>query len=180
MKRHFITLLVTTIAGIAQAVADVGTGTLTLVPATASENRLTVTISATSGTLTATDTETTNVSGTLSAQLNTDTTGATSQFTIQNGNLSMTDMNFNLRALGFISVATINTSGMGGTASTITPPGLATPTVSGGTFEASLHRLLINQGAITGELTIPGDPVVPINENFTNSPWKAPGSARAV
>ena len=176
MKRRIVTLLVSAIAALAHAQADIGNGTLTLAPATAIENRLTVTISATSGTLTAFDSDTTNVSGTLSAELNTDPTGATSQFTIQNGSLAMADMSFNLKALGFISVATINTPGMGGTANTITPPGLVTPTVSGGTFDASLHRLLINQGAITGELTIPGDPVVPINESFANSPVEGTGA----
>jgi predicted enzyme related to lactoylglutathione lyase len=176
MKRHFATLLVTAIAGLAQAGADIGSGTLTLVPATAIENRLTVTITANASGITASDSDTTDVSGTLSAELNTDPTGATSEFTLQGGNLAMTDMDFNLRALGFISVATINTSGMGGTATTITPPGLVTPSVSGGTFDASLHRMLINEGAITGELTIPGDPVVPINENFATSPVEGTGS----
>jgi hypothetical protein len=175
MKRSIAALLVTIIAWLTQARADIGNGTLTLNPATASENRLTITISASSGTLTATDSDTTDVSGTLSAELNADPTGSSSGFTIKNGDLAMADMDFNLRALGFISVATINTTGMRGTAATITPPGLVTPTVSGGTFDASLHRFSINQGAITGQLTIPGDPVVPINEDFATSPVDGAG-----
>ena len=175
MKRSIAILLVTAIAGLTQARADIGSGTLTLVPATAIENRLTVTISANASGTTASDSDTTDVSGTLSVESNTDPTGSTSSFTIRSGNLAMADMDFNLRAFGFISVATLNTSGMGGTATTITPPGLVTPSVSGGTFDASLHRFAINQGAITGQLTIPGDPVVPINENFVNTPVEGNG-----
>ncbi len=174
MKRHLIPFLLTTIVGLAQVSADIGGGTLTLLPATASVNRLTVTITATANGITASDSDTTDVSGTLNVNLDTTPTGATSAFTIEDGTLAMTDMNFNLRAF-FLSVATIATSGMGGTGYTITPPGLATPTVTGGTFDASRHRFSINQGAITGQLTIPGEPAVPINENFTNTPVEGVG-----
>jgi hypothetical protein len=177
MRRQIATLLVTAMSGLAPAAAETASGALTLVPATASENRLTVTISATSGSLTASDSRTTNVSGNLDVTLDTNVdTGATSIFTIDGGNLAMTDMSFNLRALGFISVAKINTTSMKGTAYTAIPPGVVTPTGTGGTFNADQHRLLINEGAITGELTIPGEPKVPIDENFSTSPVEGAGS----
>jgi hypothetical protein len=177
LNRHIVALLVTAIAGLTPVKAEKASGTLTLVPATSSDNRLTVTISASSGGFNASDSKTTNVTGNLNVTLDTNVeTGATSEFTINGGSLAMTNMNFNLRALGFISVAKINTSGMAGTAYTSSPPGVAAPTSSGGTFDASQHRLLINQGAITGELTVPGDPVVPINESFATSPVEGAGS----
>ena len=172
-----VALFVTALAGLTPVMAEKTSGSLTLVPATTSENRLTVTISASSGGLNASDSKTTNVSGNLNVTSDTNVdTGATSAFTIHGGNLAMTDMSFNLRALGFISVARINTTSMKGTAFTAAPPGVVTPTGTGGTFNADQHRLLINEGAITGELTIPGEPVVPINENFATAPVEGAGS----
>jgi hypothetical protein len=154
-----------------------GSGTLTLVPATASYNRLTVTITA-EGSLTATDTKTTDASGTLSTLADLDVnTGTTLTFTlITNGShVTMTPMNFNLRA-GIFSVATLNISNMAGTAYTGFPPGAANPNGTGATFDASLHRLLVNQGSTTGELTIPLQPAEPINEDFASSPLDGSGS----
>jgi autotransporter-associated beta strand protein len=179
MKRQILALLATVLAGLAPAVAETAIGPLTLDPATTSVNRLTVTISATASGLTATDTRTTNVSGKIGVALDADFgTGSTSQFTISGGDLAMTDMSFNLRTGGWfpISVAKINTSGMAGTAYTASPPGAAIPAGGGGSFDASLHRLLINKGAITGEVTIPLQPVVPINTSFAESPVEGAGT----
>jgi hypothetical protein len=147
------------------------TGTLTLIPATTTYNRLTVTITA-EGDLTATDTKTTDASGTLISVSDSDVnTGATLRFSLlTNGStVAMTPMNFNLRA-GIISAATINIANMAGTAFTDAPPGAVTPTGTGATFDAALHRLLVNKGDITGELTIPLQPSEPISDDFVSSP----------
>ncbi len=157
-----------------------GSGTLTLTPATTTENRLSVKITATASGMTASDTQYTNISGVLDIILNADPqNGATTVFTILGGNVAMTDMAFNLKA-GFISVAKINTSGMKGTAFTAVPPGVVTPTGTGGTFNASQHRVRINEGAITGTVTIPFQPSTPINANFADSPVEGPGQGTGV
>ncbi len=156
-----------------------GSGTLTLTAPTTTENKLSITISATAGGFAASDTKTTDISGTLAVGMNINpTTKGVTEFTINSGDISMTDMAFNLKTSGFfaISVATINTAGMKGTAFTRVPPGVATPTGTGGTFDASQHSLRINQGTVTGSITIPLQPATPINANFTDAPVEGPGT----
>lgn len=176
MKPSLATLLLL-ISSSHFATATPGNGTLTLTAPTSTENKLSVTISGQAGGLTATDTKTTNVAGDMNVAMDIDpSAGGTSRFTISNGNISLTNMNFTLKALGFITVATINTNGMNGSAFTPLPPGLATPTGSGGSFDASQHRIRINQGTITGTLTIPGQAATPINVNFADSPLEGAGT----
>lgn len=153
------------------------TGTLTLIPATTTYNRLSVTITA-NGDLTATDTQATDASGTLISVSDSNvTTGDTLRFTLMtNGKtVTMTPMNFDLRA-GGLSVATFGITDIAGAAFTDSPPGAVTPSGTGASFDAGLHRLLINQGNITGELTIPLQPSAPINDNFVDSPLSGLGS----
>lgn len=69
----------------------------------------------------------------------------------------------------------MNFANMAGTTFTELPPGAATPNSTGATFDANLHRLLVNQGIITGELTIPDQPAAPINDDFASSPLNGPG-----
>jgi len=143
-----------------------GAGDLTLV-SDATFNKLQVTITATG----ATSTKTTTVTGVLNTQINANpASGASTAFTITGGNLAMSNMNFVLK-LGFLTVATINTNNMAGTAYTIVSPGAATANGNGGTFEAALHRLLINQGTITG--TALG---TPISADFSSSPLAGQGT----
>lgn len=175
MKRPLAALTSLTLS-VVSAMAFPGTGTLTLTAPTTTENKLSVTISATASGLSASDTKTTSISGTLAVGMNINpTTKGVTEFTINSGDISMTDMGFTLKALVFITVATINTSGMKGTAFTRVPPGLATPTGTGGTFDAAQHSLRINQGTITGSITAT-TPATPINANFADSPVEGPGT----
>lgn len=161
------------------APAWTGSGTLTLVaPGTTSNNKLTIAISAVSGGNTARDTQTTTVSGTLITRIDADpATGKATALTLdRGGNLSMTNMNFNLRyyLLNIIpvSVATFSTSGMGGYAYTPAPPAPVTP--ASGSFDASLHNLVINRGTLTGSVTITNPPT-PIHADFSATPTEGSG-----
>lgn len=173
-----ILVLILSLAGLLPlARAYSGTGVMTLpAPGTSSDNKLQITISINYNGIPVADTRTTTVSGTLNVNLDANPqTGAATQFTINSGNVSMTDMAFNLRAYGILSVATVNTAGMKGTAFTPLPPGVVTPTGTGGTFDAAQHRVLINQGTLTGLITFT-DPDTPINANFTEAPVEGPGT----
>lgn len=129
-------------------------GTFTLTAPSTSENRLAVTISTVARGFPASDTKTTDVSGNLQASVDIDPTSrATTKFTIHSGNLAMSNMAFKFKVVIFIfpvDVATVNTAGMKGTAFTTAPPGLATPSSGGGTFDAALHSVVINQGTMSG------------------------------
>ena len=175
MKQPLAALTITALS-VVSAMAFPGTGTLTLTTPTTTENRLTVTISA----MGATDNDPTDVSGTLSVAADVDpATKGVTKFTIYSGNVSMTNMAFNLKLLGLFSVATINTAGMKGTAFTPVPPGLVTPTGTGGSFDAAQHNLRINQGTITGSITAT-TPATPIDANFADSPVEGPGTGNGT
>jgi hypothetical protein len=105
LKRLLATLL-PLISSSLLATATPGNGMMTLTTPTSTENKLSVTISGQAGGLSATDTKTTNVSGDVIVAMDIDpTTGGSNKFTISNGNISLTNMNFSLKALGFITVA---------------------------------------------------------------------------
>ena len=153
------------------------TGTLTLIPATTTYNRLSVTITA-EGDLTATDTQSTDASGTLISVSDSDVnTGDTLRFTLMtNGStVALTPMNFDLRASG-LSVATFSITDIAGTAFTDAPPGVATPAGTGASFDAGVHRILVNRGNIDGQLTIPLQPSEPIDDDFVSSPLSGLGN----
>ncbi|MCF7674582.1 MAG: hypothetical protein K9N23_18850 [Akkermansiaceae bacterium] len=171
-----ILILILGIAGtLPQARAYTGTGTLNLTTG-ATDNKLNITIGASASGFTASDTDTTTISGSLYVTVDSNPqTGATTVFTIDGGNVAMTDMNFNLRVI-VISVAKISTLGMRGTAFTPLPPGIVTPTANGGTFDAAQHHLRINEGDITGEITPPGSAATTIDTNFTAAPVEGPGT----
>jgi hypothetical protein len=167
------------LAGWSAAGAFTGGGTLTLVaPGTTNNNKLSITVSVTDSGVTASDNEVTTVSGTLEGLFDTDpATGATKVFTITGGNVAMSDMNFVLRAVILIfpvTVAQIQTTGMGGTAYTPAPPGVVMPTANGGTFDAAQHRVVINRGTMSGAVTIT-DPDTPVNADFAAAPTEGNG-----
>jgi hypothetical protein len=165
-------------AGTAQLAANTGSGTLTLVTGQSGINQLNITVSANASGVTATDSETTTVSGSITSSFDANpTTGATTAMTITGGNIAMTNMHFVLKAFfGLVTVADISTANMGGTAYTPPPvPAPATPTASGGTFDASLHRVVINRGTMTGAITYT-DPDTPINEDFATAPVEGAGT----
>ncbi len=167
-------------AGTAQLAANTGSGTLNLVTGQAGINQLTVTVSATASGVTASDTQTSTVSGSIISSFDANpTTGATTAMTLTGGDIAMANMDFVLQArILFINidVANISTANMGGKAYTPPPiPSPVTATVSGGSFDATLHRLLINRGTLTGANTY-DDPDTPINEDFAASPIEGAGT----
>lgn len=165
--------------GSGRALATTGSGTLNLVTGQTGINRLTITVGATANGLTASDTETTTVTGSINATFNANpASGATTAMTITGGSIAMTDMRFVLKTRVIfidVEVANISTTGMRGTAYTPPPvPATVTAKATGGTFDAALHRVRINQGAITGAITIT-DPDTPINSDFATSPVEGAG-----
>jgi hypothetical protein len=64
---------------------------------------------------------------------------------------------------------------MGGTAYTPNPkPAPVTPNATGGTFDAALHRVVINRGTMTGAITAT-DPDTPVNADFASAPVEGAG-----
>jgi len=152
--------------------------TLNLVSASSSVNRFTVRISATDpGTgLTATDTKTSNATGNFITRMEVNpATGKVSELSFEGGKVALSDMNFNLRVLVFISVATLNTSGLEGFAITPEPPApVDEPT---GNFDASYHNFTITKGTITGNIVGSEGPVsVTIDENPLSGPGTGTGT----
>ncbi len=142
-------------------------GTLSLV-SEGSYNKFNVTVSA-SG---ASDTETTTATGTVSAWFDADpATGATTALALTGGSIALSDVHLQLKILWVITVADLNSSGMGGTAFTAAPPTTVTPTANGGTFDAAGERLRIDRGTLSG--TAAGQAV---NVDFSQSPIEGAGS----
>ncbi len=172
MKSLLLMVPVLALAGTMSVQAFTGNGTLTLVTPATGVNKLNVTVTATASGQTTSDTETSNVTGTIDGSINADpTTGATTELTITSGNISLSNMNFVLRVFVIVTVADVTTSGLGGTAFTPAPPAPVTPNASGGTFNASLHRILINRGTVSG--TALGNPV---SSDFSTAPFGGTGS----
>lgn len=165
------------VAGTARLGANPGNGTLTLVTPQTGINKLAITVSATSSGTTVSDTETTNVTGTVNGSVDADpATGATTAMTITGGDIAMSNMHFVLKAFFVITVADISTANMGGTAYTPEPvPAPATPTATGGTFDAALHHVVINRGTMTGTVNTTTPPT-PVNSDFATSPVEGAGT----
>ena len=176
MRTYFRLAFFLLAVGSGRMFANPGSGTLNLVTGQTGINRLTITVGATAGGLTASDSETTTVTGSINASFDANpATGATTAMTITGGSIAMTDMRFVLKALIFFTVADISTANMRGTAFTPPPiPAAVTATATGGTFDAALHRVRINQGAITGAITAT-DPDTPVNADFATSPVEGAG-----
>lgn len=148
-------------------------GVLTLVASTSTVNRFSVRIDALDpGTgLTATDTRTTNASGFVNTRMKVDTeAGKVAELSFEGGDVALTNMNFNLRVLVFVTVATINTSGLRGFPTTPLPPGPVD--FASGAFDAAYHDFTVNQGTITG--TVVGQQE-PVSANFAETPVTGPG-----
>jgi hypothetical protein len=146
---------------------------LNLVPATTTVNRFTVKISVKDpGTgLIATDTKTSNATGNFLTRMEVNpATGKVSQMSFEGGKIMLSDMAFNLRVLLFVTVATLNTKGLEGFATTPLPP--APVDIPTGNFDASLHDFTINKGTITGSVVGSDEPV---NADFTETPLTGPG-----
>ncbi len=166
VNRHLISLLALAMASPAPASAQSAYGCLTLSAPDSTHNRFTVTISGLLG-----DSATGVVSGTLGVALDANaSTGATSAFSIEGGNMTMRDMSF-----GGLTWS-INTTNLAGTAVTDSPPGAVSPTANGGTFRGALHRLIIHSGGIAGTVF-----TFPVSKNFTRtSPLEGTGTRTGV
>ncbi len=169
MKTYPLIACLLFVVGTGRMLANPGGGTLNLVTGQPGFNTLNVTVSASAGGFSASDTKTTTATGSINVSFDADpATGATTAMTITGGAFQLTDMHFQLKALGFITVANITPANMGGTAFTPPPtPGPVTATTNGGTFDATLHKIEINQVTIIGEITITG---TPINSSFVDNP----------
>jgi hypothetical protein len=180
MMRYVCYWILALIPLLARAETTTGSGLLTLA-GSGSDNRLNITLSATVSGLTATDTQTTTASGTLDIDLTAHpSTGATSAFTIHTGVISFSNVRFRPKVFfGPFPVgdplADITAAGMKGMAFTPLPPGEATPTANGGTFDAALHRLRIQEGTLSGTITAT-DPPTPIDADFADTPVEGAGS----
>ena len=123
---------------------------LNLLPPAAGTNRITIGVEA----LGFSDSETSDISGVLNVDLNasfdsSEIASATGLTVIENqSSVAATDANFQLN-LGIFGTLEVNTLGLGGTVRTPSPPG----PVSGTTFNASDHQIVLNQGTITNSLT---------------------------
>jgi len=149
-----------------------GGGTLNLV-SDAPYNVLQVTVNIPS--YSASSTQTTTVTGTIEVLADiAPATGATTALTLTGGSIAMSNMHFVLNVI-IIKAADVTTAGMAGTVYTPPPfPAPATPTATGGTFDAALHHLIINQGTIGGTAGFPTPS--PVNVNFADSPIAGAGT----
>jgi hypothetical protein len=179
MKTQSLIMGLLLLAGTGRMLANPGSGTLNLVTGQNGINTLNVTVSATTSGFSASDSKTTTATGSINVSFDADpASGATTAMTITGGAFQLTDMQFRLRALGFIPVADVNTAGMGGTAITPPPvPAPVTPTADGGTFDANLHQIEINQGTITGEITVTN---TPIDSSFAANPVIGTGAGNGT
>ena len=150
-----------------------GGGTLNLV-SDASYNKLQVTVGIPS--YSASNTQTTTVTGTVDVLADVDpATGATTALTLTGGNVAMSNMRFVIKVFLFFTAADVTTAGMAGTVYTPPPlPAPATPTATGGTFDAALHHLVINSGTLSGTAGYPT--ASPVNVNFAESPIDGAGT----
>ncbi len=138
-------------------------GELTLIEE-AGFNELEITISAIGDS----DTKTSQLTGTLTAQLNIDSDiGISHLFVIQDAAVQASDVTFNLG--NFFVGATINTHDLAGTADT--PLGIGPVDPTNGEFEAILHTFTINSGTLDGSALF-----TPIDINVAESPISGTGA----
>ena len=173
MKTPLFYALLLAASAVTSASAWPGGGTLNLV-SDASYNKLQVTVGIPS--VLASNTQTTTVTGTIDILADVDpATGATTALTLTGGKVAMSNMHFVLYAYIFFKAADITTAGMAGTVYTPPPlPAPATPTATGGTFDAALHHLVINSGTLSGTAGYPT--ASPVNVNFADSPIDGAGT----
>jgi len=113
-------------------------------------------------------TRTSTITGTVLATLAIDpATNRTPELSISDGVISGTPVSFSMSVFLLGSVK-INSSTIGGTAFTTTPPGPVDPPT--GNFDATLHQFVMNQGTLTG--TAVGSPV---DINLANDPFTGTG-----
>ena len=100
------------------------------------------------------DTETANVYGGMQTNLDLTfdpvthaaTVGGISFVNTQPGSLAFSNMEFNLKAFGLITVETIDVNNLAGTLNTPSPPGV----VTGGLFAVDSHQFIFNAGTLVG------------------------------
>jgi hypothetical protein len=139
--------------------ATTGSNTLTIVSETG-YNSMAVTITPSGFSA---STKKSTLTGTIDAQIVANpTNAATTALTLSGNNLSMSNISFSW----LFGIITLQMQGMGGYASTLTPPAPVTPNSNGGTFVGSLHTLVINRGTVTGSAGF----------NFATSPARVVGA----
>jgi|GEM_PF-6996324 len=126
-----------------EAGATNGTGTLNIVTqAGFNIMNVTVTPSIASG-----STKQTTLTGTVDARIAADPlTGACTALTLSGDNLAMTNLSYSW----VFGLAKLQIQGMGAYAFTPNAPAPVTPNATGGSFDGSLHKLIINKGNATG------------------------------
>lgn len=120
-----------------------GTGTLNVVTQTGFNiMNVTVTPSIASG-----STKQTTLTGSVVAKIAADPlTGACTALTLSGDNLFMTNLSYSW----LLGLAKLQIQNMGAYASTVDAPSPVTPNSSGGSFDGSLHKLIINRGTASG------------------------------
>jgi len=128
------------------AAADRAEVTLNFDPPGPAANRLTITLTATASGITKSDTDTTDISGWLGTILTATANHATHEARVTGlefigGDVSASDLSF---TLNYFLIGSIRASGtgLGGTATTFSPPG----SVTGQTFPTQEHAILLNRG----------------------------------
>ena len=151
-------IFLTTICATTSA-QTVSVDNLQLAPANDPVNVLTLTLDA--GPL-GSDTDMATLTGTADATVDVSWNGTNydiTGFSISGGSVDVSDVSFSL----FFGAVTADSSGLGGTPSTIAPPSV----VTGGTFAGSDHQFVVNRGVIdAGGMTI----------DFGATPTTAPGT----
>ena len=125
------------------ACAELVDVTLNLIPATSEDNTLALSLSV--GEISSADTS--QVSGTINARLDiAPNTGTISSIELLSGDVTATAVEFEARGLSNILIYSINTTNLGATVDTPSPPA----PVSNGETAAELHDLIINSGSLSG------------------------------
>jgi hypothetical protein len=126
--------------------ASVGTGTLNVVTG-GSNNKMQVTVTPPA---VGSQTQTSTITGTVIVTVDADpNTGASNYLTFSGTNLSLSNLSYSWVG----ALLTLKLKNMMGYADTPHAPAPVTPSVNGGTFDGSLHQLVINQGTVSGSAT---------------------------
>lgn len=120
-----------------------GTGTLDIVTQSGF-NVMNVTVTPS---IASASTKQTTLTGTVVAKIGADPlTGACTALTLSGDNLSMTNLSYSW----LFGLAKLQIQGMGVYATTPEAPAPVTPNATGGSFDGSLHKLIINRGNASG------------------------------
>jgi len=169
MKLHLLPLAAACLAlGVSHSTAELppaNEGTLTLVEEPGyNEIDITLTVDLLGS---HSDTDTSTFTGTMQARLDIDPdTGQSPEFTLLGGDIEGSPIALKISTL--LGSIDVSSSTLGGTVSTIAPPGLIDPAT--GTGDAAQHEFIINRGTVSG--TAMGNP---ISVDFSTNPAGGPG-----